>query len=89
MQVRIYVHTYMHPYVCVGVYICVCVCVCVCMCRWDLIVANFGHHAAAGAEHWTLAEYRAHVDAFLDAIKTRLLVCNVCVSVCLATVAGM
>jgi len=40
--------------------------------RWDYIVANFGHHAAAGAEHWTLREYRAHVDAFLDAIQMRL-----------------
>jgi len=39
--------------------------------KWDVLVANVGHHAAAGAEHWTLEEYRRHVDAFLDAFRQR------------------
>ena len=40
--------------------------------RWDFIVVNVGHHAAAGAEHWTLSEYKAHVEAFLSAMEHRL-----------------
>lgn len=40
--------------------------------RWDIIVANVGHHAAAGAEHWTYEEYRTHVEAYIGAFKRRL-----------------
>ena len=47
------------------------------MCRASLSLSLFRPappplSAAAGAEHWTLAEYKAHVDAFLGAIEQRL-----------------
>lgn len=37
-----------------------------------MIIANVGHHAAAGAEHWTYEEYRTHVEAFIGAFSQRL-----------------
>jgi hypothetical protein len=39
---------------------------------WDVVVANFGQHCAAGAEHWTLGEYARHVEAYWDALAQRL-----------------
>ena len=41
--------------------------------KWDVLVANVGHHAAAGAEHWTLEEYRAHIEAYLSSLEARML----------------
>jgi hypothetical protein len=40
--------------------------------KWDFLIANVGHHSAAGAEHWTLGEYRSHVKAFFDAMRLRM-----------------
>lgn len=40
--------------------------------QWDVIVANVGQHAAAGAEHWPVGEYGRHVSAFLSALKLQM-----------------
>lgn len=40
--------------------------------KWDVVVANFGQHCAAGAEHWTLGEYSRYVEAYWGAVAARL-----------------